>query len=322
MVATIGTDEWLRFIKDEYLDGLIKNGGTSVKFPVPLDDGAREQIENGIEEQARQSGYLVARVSSSDTKIHMMDQTFFRIAEQIPWRNLSRQVLSNFARDRYGYTLEESVPIADGISQAKGIPLGMLRGEADPWMAKHVFLRNDLSRDFRVAMTHLCRAEMYGGPDGETRYETITDWLTGRNKAVSATKIYQIYTKITRSNARQLFESSLRWIRSAGYAGLVVILDTARITVAKNPKDGDVFYTKAAMLDAYEVLREFIDASDRMDSCLVVVVPAIEFTEQDPFSRGLGAYKALNLRVYNEVSDRTIPNPLATLLRLEGAQTT
>jgi len=316
--ATITTSDWLRFLKDEYLDGLIKEGGASVKFPVPLRENTRDELENGIAEQARQSGYLVAHISSADTKIHMIDQVFFRIAEQIPWKELSRKILSTFSLERYGYTPEGDAPIAQGIADAKNLPFDEVRTEADIWIASNIFKNKKLSRDLRVAMSHLCKAEMYGGPDGETRTEVLVDWLTGRNNAISAVKPYQIYSKVTRSNARHLLESSLRVVRLAGYSGMIVILDIARITVAKNPKDSSIFYTRANMLDAYELLRELIDRIDRMTNCLFIVVPASEFMDEEISGRGYGAYQALLHRVYDEVKDRTLVNPMGTLVRLSG----
>jgi hypothetical protein len=165
-------------------------------------------------------------------------------------------------------------------------------------------------------MTHLCSAEMYGGRDGEIRKEMLANWLTGRNTAISAVKPYQIYNKITRTNARHLLESLLRWIKYAGYSGLVVIMDTSRLTIDKNPHDSDLFYTKAVMLDAYEMLRQFIDRMDRMESFLLVVDPALQFTDQEGGSRGLGSYQALNHRVFDEVQDKNLVNPMGAMVRL------
>jgi len=150
---------------------------------------------------------------------------------------------------------------------------------------------------------------------------TLIDWLTGRNKAVSAVKPYQIFSRINRATARHLFESLLHWLRTAGYAGTTVLLDIARVSVPKNPKDGKLWYTKPAMLDAYEVLRQFIDSTDRLTGCLMVLLPDRAFLDDD--ARGLGAYEALKFRVYDEIRDRSVVNPLASLVRLaESASAT
>lgn len=316
MAATMAPERWLEFLRQEYLEGFIKDGGTSVKFAIPLDEKPRDQIENDIAEQGHRAGYIVARVSSDDTRVHMIDQIFFRIAEQIPWQKLSQRVLLNFAGAEYARPPSGNGALANSIAEANGISLDMVRMTADQWVDRRVFHQPSLSRDFRVAITQLCRAELYGGPDGEIRAQVITDWLTGRNRAVAAVKPYQIFSQVNRSNARHLLESLLRWIRFAGYPGLVIVLDISRVTIAKNPHDGRLYYSKAAMLDAYEALRQFIDGTERMMGCLLVVTAAPEFLVVETGGRGMGDYNALRLRVYDEVRDQRLVNPMGAMVRL------
>ncbi len=320
MTATIDPKRWLTFLWGEYLDTFIRDGGTSIKFVVPLDETTRPEIENEIASRAEGAGYLGARVSSGDTRVHMIDQLFFRVADQIPWRQLSKNVLTRFAESA-GYALppqqEGSGAFAVRLAAANpNLDPEYLRIQGQPWIQNQVFGQRSLAKDFRVAVTQLCLAELLGGPDGETKIEVITDWLTGRNKAVAAVKPYQIFTKVTRNNARHLLESLLRWVRFAGYPGLVIMMDISRVTIPRNPHDELLFYRKPAMFDSYEVLRQFIDATDRMKGCLMVVMPALDFLDQEPSGRGMGAYSALNSRVYDEVRDSQLVNPMAALVRL------
>ncbi|MEP6463109.1 MAG: BREX system ATP-binding domain-containing protein [Frankiaceae bacterium] len=75
------------------------------------------------------------------------------------------------------------------------------------------------------------------------------------------------------------------------------------------------YYSKAAALDAYEVLRQLIDATDRLRHALIAVAGPPELLTDD--ARGLPAYSALHLRVMDEVRDRRRSNPFAALMRLE-----
>ena len=179
-----------------------------------------------------------------------------------------------------------------------------------------VFRQRNLSRDFRIAMTHLCIAELSSGEDGATTIRLLTEWLTGRNKAVSAVKPYQIIRKINRTSARYLFESMVHWLRLAGHAGIALLLDIQRITVARNPTEQGIFYSKAAVLDTYEVLRQFIDSAHRLEGCFIGVVPDMAFLEDH--HRGIGAYEALKFRIFDEVRDRALVNPMASLVRLRN----
>lgn len=67
-------------------------------------------------------------------------------------------------------------------------------------------------------------------------------------------------------------------------------------------------------LDAYEVLRQLIDATDELEGVLLVVLVPPELVTDE--LRGLPAYSALQLRVADEVRDRRRPNPYAAMVRL------
>jgi len=99
-----------------------------------------------------------------------------------------------------------------------------------------------------------------------------------------------------------------------------VIVDGARFTRRERAVDGSVSYTRNALLDAYEVFRQFIDSTDDMHSAVLVAVMAPEFdtTEFGSGVRGLGAYTALLNRIYDEVRDRRHVNPMSSLVRIGG----
>jgi hypothetical protein len=124
----------------------------------------------------------------------------------------------------------------------------------------------------------------------------------------------EIFRKVHRTTARYFFESMTHWLRFAGYAGVVIVLDVRRVMVARNPRDGSQYYTKAAVLDTYEVLRQFIDAIDRLDGCFITVILERSFFED--LGRGIGAYEALKFRIFDEIRDRSLVNPMASLARI------
>ena len=71
-------------------------------------------------------------------------------------------------------------------------------------------------------------------------------------------------------------------------------------------------------IDHYELLREFIDSTDRLTATLLVTCTEAAFLDQeaDRQSRGVGIYPALQTRIIDDVRDRTMQNPAATLCRL------
>ncbi len=318
MSATIGASDWLEFIQREYLSDFIDGGGASIKFAVPIDDSQREVCKSELVVRARDLGYVVCSVSADDTRIHMIDQLYFRVAGQIPWQELCESVLGRLAREA-GYA-HPALPGAEGfgerLAEVNRVDASVIGLELRNEIARKVFKRHWLLRDFRVAVTQLCLAHLTGGAQGESTRAAVEEWLTGANQSVSSVKPHSIHNKITRANARLMFESLMQWVRYAERPGTVIVLDIARLSVARRSDDGMVFYTKAQLLDAYEVLRQFIDGAARLRGCLMVVVPAIEFLDTEPAGRGMGAYDALKFRVYDEVHDQRLANPMGALVRL------
>lgn len=323
MSAVIGASEWLGFIEREYLDDFIESGGASIKFVVPFEETEREHCKADLATRARNLNYVVCDVSASDTRIHMVDQLYFQVARQIPWQALCESVLAKLARDA-GYphpALPGEGGFGERLAEANGVEATLIGIEMRNVIARKILQRHWLLRDFRVAVTQLCLAHLTGGPDGASTRIAVENWLSGENLAISPVKPYSIHNKITRANARLMFESLLAWVRYAKWPGVVIVLDAARLSVARRPDDGLVFYTKAQLLDAYEVLRQFIDGAARLNGCLLAVFPAIEFLETEPASRGMGAYDALKFRVYDEIHDQRLVNPMGSLVRLSSERT-
>lgn len=324
MTAFIQPDVWLRHVEKEYLNTFIRNGGSSVKFVVPLDEPCARHIRDGLSRTGKQLGYIVATVSAGNTKIHMMDEIFFRMAAQVSWRGLSRQVIRNLAAQA-GYTAwpngsadDSNAPLFERIGSENNVDPQMVLLDLKKQIGSRVFKERRLAKDFRVAMTHLCWAELSGGSDGAQTVQVLTDWLTGRNKTVSAVKPYQIFRKINRTTARYFFESMVHWVRLAGNPGTLLLMETSRLMLSRDPHDQGFYYTKASVLDSYEVLREFIDGADRVNGYFMTVLSSSSFLEDH--SRGLSAYAALKFRVFDEIRDKRLVNPMSSLVRIASEE--
>lgn len=316
MTATLTLDSYLATLDGEYLTSFISAGGAAVKFVVPVDETPTTTIGDRIVASADAAHHVVARVSAAATRIHMIDKFFSTVAEQVPWHQLATERLAALARKSFLVPDLDDSPFDVQISEANGAELEYVRMVLNKEIANEVFKDHDLARDFRIAMTWLCRARLSGGAEGNTQFDAITEWLTGATSAISNLKQYQIYTKINRTNARYHLESLCMWVRKCGFAGTTIVIDGTRLTEAKPERDGTVTYTKSALLDAYEVFRQFIDSTDHSTALLIAVVLTDEFLDIEPGSRGLGAYSALMNRVYDEVRDRNFANPMASLVRL------
>ena len=317
---TIPVDDWLRHIDVEYLSTFVKGGGSSVKFAVVPDD-ALPGLRDAVAGRCAALDYVFVSLDATRLRVHMPQDIFFELARQVDWRGLARRVILRLAAERK-YTVEGIDPGGDGnvfdaIAGANDLESQFLLSEIRPLIQQRVFRNPNLARDFRVAMTQLCLQEARR-VDGEYAGQPLLDWLTGANTRVGPVRQFSIYTGINRTTGRYCIESALHWIREAGHAGTVILLDNRRVTVARNPRDGLRYYTRAMAVDHYELLREFVDDIDRLAGTLMLVATGPGFVDDEPGarSRGFGIYEALKTRVMDDVRDRNRVNPVAALVRL------
>ncbi len=317
MPNTITLQDWLRNIDDEYLSSFVRQGGASIKFAV-----TPEELKPGlyaVDDRCRKLDYTFAKLDAAMIRAHMPQDLFFGLAGQIDWRLLARRVILRLAADK-GYAVESvdagaSSNVFAAIADANAIEPQFLLGEIRPELQNHIFKNRRMAKDFRVAMTHLVLTENTSD-SGQYDGQPVLDWLTGVNTRIGSVRPFSIYTGINRTTARYFIESALYWVHFAGYTGTVILLDNSRVTVARNPKDGQRYYTRAMAMDHYELLREFVDDIDRLSGTLLVVVTSPEFLDESATSRGYGIYQALRTRVMDDVRDKNLVNPVASLVRL------
>ena len=319
MSNTISIRDWLRRIDDEYLSTFIRDGGASIKFVV-TPDALQPRLQEAVSHRCRERNYLFVKFDAATMRAHMPQDIFFELARQIEWRRMARQLILRLAAEKHyrtgGIDAAASGNIFEAIASANdGLELPFVLNALRPAVQNGVFRNRKMVKDFRVAMTALCQQEeSYDG--GEYAGQPLLDWLTGRNHRVSSIRPIPIRTSINRTTARYFVESALHWVRDAGYSGTVLLLDNRRVTVARNPKDDFKYYTKAMAMDHYELLREFVDDVDRLTGTLMLVATNEGFLGDSSGSRGFGIYEALKTRVMDDVRDRNLVNPVASLVRL------
>ena len=312
MANTIRLDEWLRFIDDEYLSTFIKEGGASIKFAV-TEDGLKPALYEAMVQRCRELDCIVVKIDAAETRVYMPQEIFFEMAKQVDWRLLARRHVLRLAK-KSGYRVDTIDPSkSDDIFAAigkvnDGLDPAFVLNELRPKIQESVFKEYQMAKDFRVAMSHLCLGVNTGQP--------VIDWLTGDNTRVSSVKPFSIHTPINRTTARYFITSAVFWFWYVGHGGTVIVLDSSRVVVSRNPRDGLKYYTKPMALDHYELLREYIDETDQLIGALLIVVTDSAFLDDDARSRGFGMYQALMTRVMDDVRDKELVNPIASLVRL------
>ena len=320
MANTIPLRDWLEVMESEYLSSFVPDGGASVKFAVASDE-LKPDLHATVKEVCSKTGMLLVSLDAATRRAHMPQDLFHGFASSVDWREAARRMILKLAKDRV-YRIEGIDPrseanVFSSIASANGLELQFLLDYMRPQIQERVFRESRMAKDFRVAMSHLC--ELENNRDGEPyRGQPIIDWLTGSNTRISSVRPFSIYTSINRTTARHFFESGLFWLHQVGYPGTIILLDNSRVTLARNPRDGLRYYTRAMVLEHYELLREFVDTTDRLTATFLVVVTSSDFLEEEAGSRnrGFGIYQALMTRVIDDVRDRNLVNPVASLVRL------
>ena len=321
---SLPAERWVEILSKEYLDSFVRDGGAAVKFAVTVEDGTRELLRKRLKAEAKARGYLWAEIDSRKTKVHMLEQVFFAVAEQVPWLDLCEKRLLRMAKEAHFAPPAEGTGSLAGriaLAQPKGNDVSQIVQELRPLIGKAALQRRDLARDFRTAMTELCRAVLISEPGEMATSAAILSWLTGRDHRVSAVKPYSIYNSISRANARFMLQSAVRWISESDHTGLVIWLDINRVPIPKPrgaPADNPLYYSRAAVLDAYEVLREFIDSIDDSMHQLLVVGTGQEFVGSELGGRGMVSYSALQNRLVADVKIRNLANPMGTLVSVSS----
>jgi hypothetical protein len=315
-IMDLRPDEWIQTVRQEYLQRFVGHGGAAVKFVVAPSDRDRELVRDHLFSLSQEERFTFVSVDAKDTKVHMMDKFFHHVAKKIQWDALAAQFVRRLLQEN-GYQVPASSAQCSlaGLAQLNGRAEPLLRRDLNSWLERAIYRDTQMCQEFRLAMIRLCLGQMDSDSDSPFMTEPVKAWLKGELRQLSALKEALIFQKIVRTNARYMFSSLARWLRVVGQPGLVLTLDLGRCFETKKPDLPEgCYYGVSATLDAYEMLRQFIDGTDELEGVLLVVLVPPEFLTD--MRRGLNRYEALKLRIWDEVRDRQYQNPLGALIRL------
>ncbi|MGH9138654.1 MAG: BREX system ATP-binding domain-containing protein [Acidimicrobiales bacterium] len=317
----IAVDDYAEFLAAEYLESYVADGGAAVKFVVAGEAGEADRFSNTVRDRAAARGYATVRVDAVDVRAHMMDQVFFAVAGQVDWEGLAaHRVRAAFAAVAHPVPEGAGDISVEALAAWHQVEPAELTRDVNRQLQHDVFHDYAMVQEFRIAMLRLCQAQLRTGQVTEAEHAAVLDWLRGELRQISVLRSAMIFRRIGRHNARQLLFSLAHWLAVNDQAGLFVEVDVRRFGFARRPQPDErhgLYYTKAALLDGYELLRQLVDNTDELSHCCVVVVAGPEFTSDA--NRGLDAYQALKLRIYDDVRDRNRDNPYSSLIRLGAA---
>jgi BREX system ATP-binding protein BrxC/D len=307
--------DWIATVEGEYLRDYLPFGGSVVKFAVVQSGEMARVVRSDLARVALLHDCQFVEVDAAATRIHMIDQLFFAVSRQIEWETLIDAFLRRLlARNGIIIPPDAADFTYRAIAAFNDDEELLLRQTVRRLLRDNIFRDYAMTKDFRLAMMRLALAALEPHGEVEPEVQAVRQWLTGELRLISALKPSLIFQKIARYNARDMFVSLAHWLRLCAKQGLVLTLDVSRYVQDRRPNDGSFFHSPMGAMDAWEVLRQFIDSTDDLEGVFIAVLAPPQFLE-DP-RRGLHRYDPLKMRVWDEVHDRQRVNPLAALVRL------
>jgi hypothetical protein len=312
-------EEWVAVIGKEYLATYVRQGGAAVKFAVASTDAGRAELRARLGAAAEAHGFQLATLDATEVRLHLIDRLFHAVSRQVDWEGLARAYLERLLRAR-GLRLPHAPEqlSAARLAELNAAPEVLLRTELRRALEHALFEDYAMSREFRLAMFTLCAAQL-DPTDNPALEASIKGWLRGELRLISEVKRALIFQRINRHNARHMLFSLAHWLTLSGRSGLLLVLDIARYAETVRPAERGAgnYYSTAATMDLYEVLRELIDATDEVHACFMGILVGPDFLQDD--RRGVRSYQALYFRIWDEVYDRSRENPFSSLVRIAAA---
>ncbi len=311
-------ESYAEFVAKQYLGDYVRGGGAAVRFVVAGGEEVARRWHSRLAAAAADEGYLYVGAEAGEVRVHLVDQVYVAVARRLDWSDLARREVRS-GWEQLGLSAPDPTELSIATVAA--------HHDVDPreatrtmrrWLERTVLGDPTLAREFRLAVLRLCQAELDTGDVLPAERASVLSWLRVEPVALRELRSSSLYARIGRHNARSMLISLAAWRARVAGTGLVLDLDLARLAVGRRPPVDErigFYYTKAAVLDAYEVLRQLVDATDNLHGVFVAATLPPQLVSDDV--RGLPAYSALQQRVVDEVRDRRRANPFAALVRLE-----
>jgi hypothetical protein len=307
-------EDWAEVIGDDLAE-FVGGGGAMVRFVVGDSPSEIRHLRHATKALAADTNLHFFDVDGGQTRLQYPNEILAAIAEQIDFRHLMKSFLLQALIDE-GYEVPasaEGLMLRDVAALNDLVPQAV-HGVINARIRSGIMRDRRLMRDVRYALWAIAR-EVAGGGSAGFAGDVPKRWLCGQVSAIKELRDFGIMQKVNRYNARGILRSVLTWLAASEFNGSLVFIDALRLSETRNPRDGKLFYTRLALSDVYEVMREFIDETDHMSNVLLVFAMPRDFLSIDPRGRGMGAYQALQFRVTG-FPEATLPNPLSNMVLL------
>lgn len=296
---TVGLEQYIETIDDEYLKDYIKEGGNSFKLVVGTYGGGKTHFLYTMQGRAWDSNYITSYIELSphSTPFHKLEQVYKSIVASIMYPQDSEALLQETDKGiealLKNWYYEKRNELSNNFSgDDLKFELSDYVSNIGPYESKS--FQNAIKSAF-LALNN----------DDDESFEIIVQWLNGENPPKIMLKEFKIFEKIDKSTAFKMMRCLIKWVWEINYSGLIILMDEAEQSTSMSTKQ------KNAML---QNLRELIDACSRGTLHGTMVFYAVP---DESFLEGrTNVYEALNQRLATVFENEL--NPTGVKIDLEN----
>ena len=299
---TVGVDFLERFIKEQYLEDYIPQGGSKMKFVTGRAGSGKTHLLTLLEEDARDCRFLTVSISARNIWLHDFREIYLEILRQCDILRVLRGCAGQIIREM-GYDpsqIRGKSTFMDFLSD---------RGEGDMLSKgtireslREMFTRNPRLDNNFAQCCMLLTGSILGHPTlEEQNADILLSFLRG-DKSVKLSQFRQaglIPARITKYNARHMLRSLTEVVHQAGFSGICVLIDDMEALLNRSSSE-KIRYTKLRRDDTYENIRQLIDDIDTIRYIMFLFSFDRELIDNESY--GMKTYQALWMRIQKEVS--------------------
>lgn len=280
---TVGLEEYLGLIEEEYLKTFIKeDGGSTIKLVIGAYGGGKTHFLYNVRELAWKENFVVSYVNLSpeEAPFHRLELVYRAIINNLIYPMTPEELLKGVEKGIEPFIINWYERQAE-IFRDVGLKGETLDHELIVY-AKAV-QRNIENVNFAKAID---QAFLFTHQEREEDFRNILQWLRVEGYERNLHKEYGLLHPIERSNAFSMIRSLIQWVRNIGYSGLVILFDEAEQVPSLSSKQRELMLSN---------LRELIDECGHASFKNVIIFYAIP--DENIFEGPSNVYEALKQRI-------------------------
>lgn len=297
---TVGLDDYLHLIEEEYLKTFVKeDGGSTFKLVIGAYGGGKTHFLYNIREMAWNENFVVSYVnlSSEEAPFYRLELVYRAIVNNLMYPMTPEELLKGQEKGIEPFIINWYESQTEVFLEAG------LQGETlDQELINYsgAIQRNIENVNFAKAVA---QAFLFLHQEGEKDFRNILQWLKLEGYDRNIHKEYGLLHPIGRSNSFSMVRSLIQWVKNIGYSGIVILFDEAEQVPSLSSKQRELMLSN---------LRELIDECGHASFKNVMIFYALP--DEHIFEGASNVYEALKQRI-SSVFD--FYNPSGVKIRLE-----